>query len=326
MMPLAVPRAGRNCPTSYAYGAGVFAREPELDAQTLYVIGGLYGNVPALTAIEALAAREEAAPQLVFNGDFHWFDTDPVIFADLHARVLQHTALRGNVETELAADDEAAGCGCGYPEDVSDDVVAHSNQIIVALRATAQRALGASRSTLAALPMHLLATVGTARIGIVHGDATTLAGWDFSRERLDDPARRAINEQFFRKAEVSLFASSHTCLPVLRRFRVEGRECGVINNGAAGLPNFSGVRAGLISRIALTPAPVWMNIQYERHFRVDGEVIHVAAIVLDYDQAGWRTQFLRDWPQGSVANTAYLQRIDHGPAYSPEQACSAGFK
>ncbi|MEB0137351.1 hypothetical protein QN362_18630 [Actimicrobium sp. CCC2.4] len=326
MMPLAVPRAGRNCPTSYAYGAGVFAREPDLAAQTLYVIGGLYGNPQALDAIEALAASEADVPQLVFNGDFHWFDTDPAIFADLHARVLRHTALRGNVETELAADDDEAGCGCGYPEDVSDDVVAHSNRIIVALRASAQQALGDARHTLAALPMHLLATVGTARIGIVHGDATTLAGWDFARERLDDPARRAINEQFFRKAGVSLFASSHTCLPALRRFRVEGQECGVINNGAAGLPNFSGLTAGLISRIALTPAPAALNVQYERIFRIDGQDIHVAAIVLDYDQASWRAQFLRDWPDGSVANTAYLQRIDHGPAYSPEQACPAGFK
>ncbi|MFT5588027.1 MAG: hypothetical protein ACI9ZF_000182 [Bradyrhizobium sp.] len=325
-MPLEQPRAGRNCPTGYAYGAGVFAREPDLSAQTLYVIGGLYGNGQALDMIESLAAREAVAPQLVFNGDFHWFDTVPAIFADLHARVLRHTALRGNVETELAADDEEAGCGCGYPEDVSDDVVAHSNQIIIALRDTAQRALGELRGAMAALPMHLLATVGNARIAIVHGDATTLAGWDFSRERLDDPARRAINEQFFRKAEVSLFASSHTCLPVLRRFRVEGQECGVINNGAAGLPNFSGVHAGLISRIALTPAPSWLNVQYERIFRIDGQALHVAAIALDYDQTSWRAQFLRDWPQGSVANTAYLPRIDHGPAYSPEQACPAGFK
>jgi hypothetical protein len=151
-MPLEQPRAGRNCPTGYAYGAGVFAREPDLSAQTLYVIGGLYGNGQALDMIESLAAREAVAPQLVFNGDFHWFDTDPAIFADLHARVLRHTALRGNVETELAADDEEAGCGCGYPEDVSDDVVAHSNQIIIALRDTAQRALGELRGAMAALP------------------------------------------------------------------------------------------------------------------------------------------------------------------------------
>jgi hypothetical protein len=223
---------GRSCPSSYGYGPGVFLRAADITAETLYVVGGLYGNPFALDAVEVLAAAEAKPPHCVFNGDFHWFDRDPVVFADLHRRVLQHTALRGNVETELASDDDAAGCGCGYPDEVSDAEVAWSNQVMRSLRASAVSALGDQRSALAALPMHLLAQVGDARIGIVHGDAKSLAGWDFSRERLDDPARRAINEQVFRKSEVSLFASSHTCLPVLRRFNVDGRACGVINNGA----------------------------------------------------------------------------------------------
>ena len=47
---------GRACPLSYRYGATALARCREQDADTLYVIGGLYGNRPALAAIEALAA------------------------------------------------------------------------------------------------------------------------------------------------------------------------------------------------------------------------------------------------------------------------------
>ncbi|GAA4013110.1 hypothetical protein GCM10022212_03860 [Actimicrobium antarcticum] len=325
-MPLPATPAGRNCPLAYSYGPGVFVREPDLVAPTLYAIGGLYGNRFALDAIDALAARETVTPQLVFNGDFHWFDRDAVVFAEVQRRVLQHVALRGNVETELAADDDAAGCGCGYPDDVSDGVVERSNQIIAILRATATQALGEQRTDLAALPMQLLAQVGDARIGIVHGDASSLAGWDFARERLDDPCRRAINEQFFRKSEVTLFASSHTCLPALRRFKVEGRECGVINNGAAGLPNFSATQFGIISRIATTPAPDDLRVLYERVFRTDGQDLYVAAVALEFDQAGWRAQFLRDWPEGSPAHTGYLQRIDHGPSYLPAQAYPPGFK
>ena len=69
-------------------------------------------------------------PTLVFNGDFNWFDVDPDGFARLNARVLAHAALRGNVETELATDDERAGCGCAYPQWVGDAEVARSNEIV----------------------------------------------------------------------------------------------------------------------------------------------------------------------------------------------------
>lgn len=318
--------AGRSCPVSYGYGPEVFLRSPDLLASTLYVIGGLYGNPFALDAVEALASHETAAPQLVFNGDFHGFDLAPEVFADIHQRVTRHTVVRGNVETELATDDGGAGCGCGYPDDVSDDDVARSNQIIVALRATASTALGNERASMAALPMHLLAQVGPARIGIVHGDAYSLAGWDFSRHLLDDPSRRGLNEQFFRKSDVSIFASSHTCAPLLRRFSFDGRACGIINNGAAGMPNFSATQFGLVSRISLTPAPSTLNVVHQRVFRIDDIDLHVAAIALDYDHAAWRARFIADWPAGSAANSSYLRRIEQGPAWSPAQAYQSGFK
>ena len=79
---------GRNCPLSYRYPPDVFRRAPEVEAETLYVIGGLYGNPFALDAILEFAVQETPAPTLVFNGDFNWFDVDPGGFA----------ALRGNVD------------------------------------------------------------------------------------------------------------------------------------------------------------------------------------------------------------------------------------
>ena len=53
-------RAGRMCPVDYRYPASVFDRPAELTADTLYVAGGLYGNLAALDEIERLAAQERA--------------------------------------------------------------------------------------------------------------------------------------------------------------------------------------------------------------------------------------------------------------------------
>ena len=112
--------AGRICPYDYRYSPTVFARAPDFVADTLYVVGGLYGNFAALTAVGDLAACEDAPPQIVFNGDFHWFDAEPEWFAAIERGVAPHRALRGNVETEIAREtDIGAGCGCAYPESVA---------------------------------------------------------------------------------------------------------------------------------------------------------------------------------------------------------------
>ena len=182
-------RPGRTCPLSYRYSPRVFDRAPELEAETLYVVGGLYGNVEALEALLEMAAREPGPVRIAFNGDFHWFDADARDFERVTLAVLAHAAIRGNVETEIGGEDSGAGCGCAYPADVSDAEVMRSNEILVRLRATAA-ARPALRARLGALPMHLTARVAGARVGIVHGDAASLAGWGFAHDRLDDPAHR----------------------------------------------------------------------------------------------------------------------------------------
>jgi hypothetical protein len=295
---------GRNCPLSYRYSPDVFRRAPEIEAETLYVIGGLYGNPFALDAIVELAAQESPAPTLVFNGDFNWFDVDQGGFAALNARVLEHTALRGNVETELAGDGEEAGCGCAYPEYVGDADVARSNAILERLRETA-RYFPALRARLGGLPLHAVAAVGSVRIGIVHGDAWSLAGWRFAQERLDGEAI----ERAFDAADVSVFASSHTCLPVTYRV-----PAGVIaNNGAAGMPNFRGTRFGLVTRIATDGRA---DALYGERL---GPVV-VETLAVRYDHERWLAQFDRLWPAGSPAAVSYRKRIADGPGYDPAQA------
>ena len=318
MMLLPAQQAGRTCPTGYRYAPHVFQRAPDLIAETLYVVGGLYGNRAALDAVELLARRDTA--RIIFNGDFHWFDLGNDLFDEIHRRVLAHTALRGNVETELAGDGGVAGCGCAYPAYVGDDEVERSNRIIERLHVTAEQVLGPARNAMANLPMHLVAQVGALRIGVVHGDAHSLAGWDFSSERLDDPTQHGYYKAIFRQSGVDLFASSHTCLPALRRFTVDGRDCAVINNGAAGMPNFSATHFGVISRISTTPAADFLHKLTEQVVEIAGQKAYVSAIALDYDHAAWRQQFCADWPHGSPASLSYLQRIESGPPYSIDQA------
>jgi len=88
---------------NYRYAPRVFRREPEIVADTLYVVGGLYGNVEALDAVLAMARSEPGPVTLAFNGDFHWFDVAKTDFARIEAQSAPHARLRGNVETEIAA-------------------------------------------------------------------------------------------------------------------------------------------------------------------------------------------------------------------------------
>ena len=300
---------GRSCPLSYRYSPAVLNRPADLETETLYVIGGLYGNVPALDAIDTLMRDEPAAPTLAFNGDFNWFNTDDKSFETINRRILVHCALRGNVETELAGNDGNAGCGCAYPDSVSNAEVGRSNEILRALRATAAR-FPALRKQLGALPMHATAQVGALRIGIVHGDAESLAGWRFGHDQLDAPDNIAWLHQAFSAAKVDLFASSHTCLPVMRQFEFQRQLRGVINNGAAGMPNFADTHYGLVTRIStlVSPHPPLYG------FTLRG--VHVDAIAVHYDQARWTETFLANWPPGSPGHESYFRRMILGPRYA----------
>ncbi len=309
-----VATAGRICPRDYRYDPTVFARPAELATEVLYVAGGLYGNFAALDAIEALAIHERTRPTIVFNGDFHWFDAERDWFAEVDARVAQYRAVRGNVETELAREDDVgAGCGCVYPASVGDDVVQRSNQVLSHLQVTA-RAQRHRLERLRKLSMHLVAEVADVRVGIIHGDAHSLAGWSFAREALDEPGSSRWLDQVRRRSRIDVFASTHTCLAALRQFELPHGRLTVINNGAAGMPNFSRSRCGLISRIASRASPV-TPVYGMLHCGV-----HIDALAIEYDTPAFLRRFLAHWPEGSPAQVSYHARILGGPNYTIEQA------
>lgn len=309
-VPAAINRPGRTCPLSYRYGAAAMARAPDFTADTLYVIGGLYGNPFALDALLRLKDLEPGA-ELVFNGDFNWFDRDDDSFVAVNTEVLRHRAIRGNVETELLSEDAAAGCGCGYPDYVSDADVARSNAIMGLLSGTAKRQRPLSERV-AALPMQLVAGVGGIKVGIVHGDADSLAGWSFGEEAIE-PSHVA---SLFERAQVRTFASSHTCLPVGETYETKLGTCALFNNGAAGMPNFAGTTFGLITRVSTRPAPAALGALYGTV--VEG--VHFDCVPLHYDQTAWMAHFDRLWPAGSPAAESYRKRIVAGPNYRQVQA------
>ena len=77
--------AGRTCPLDYQLPADTFSGQPLFECETLYIVGGLYGNRQALAALEKRLAAEPGA-RAVFNGDVHWFDAEPAVFADVRQR------------------------------------------------------------------------------------------------------------------------------------------------------------------------------------------------------------------------------------------------
>lgn len=312
---------GRSCPLHYRYAPEVFRADPPQHLQSLevlYVVGGLYGNELALQSVLELFRREQGRKRLVFNGDFHWFDADPARFARVQSAVLDYDALRGNVETELAdgKGDEGAGCGCAYPDWVGQGVVDRSNRILTQLR---RAVTPDQQAQLASLPMWLRADVGPLRLGIVHGDATSLAGWGFAQEHLRDPMHRETVARWFDRAGVDAFACTHTCLPVFQAIKPAdpAKRCWVLNNGATGMPNFATDHAGLLTRVALTPyrGP-------ERRFGIlaAAGAVHVDAIGVEYDVDAWLERFCGDWPAGSDAHESYFERITRGPAYEAREA------
>jgi hypothetical protein len=326
---------GRSCPVRYRYGAASLARPAEAQCETLYVVGGLYGNDVALDAVLRMFDAERAPKRLVFNGDFHWFDSDPAVFARVQRRVLGFDALRGNVETELGdpgdpgepgdplATDET-GCGCAYPDWVGDSVVQRSNRILDTLRRTALLCPGAPEQ-LAALDMTRRVDVAGVRVGIVHGDAESLAGWGFAAEHLRDEAHRQQARAWFDIAQVDLFACSHTCLPVFCSLPQAGDAPSrftpaVLNNGAAGMGNFRGDSSGLLTRISSHAVPAANKAQLRHGLQRGG--LHIDALAIAIPPERWHPRFLAQWPAGTDAHASYWQRICEGPDHGLDDALS----
>ena len=323
---------GRFCPLAYRYQPEALVGPAQLEAETLYVVGGLYGNLAALRAVLERADREPGGPATVaFNGDFHWLDVDPQEFEAISETVMAHHATMGNVEAELASDEDA-GCGCAYPDYIGDEVVDRSNQIMTRLRATASRFPSLVRR-LGELPRHLTASVGGHRVGILHGDPESLAGWRLALEAMEpgDPlVRRQVGWDgqpttatdlldWFARAEVDVFASTHTGLPYAQLVPDGRHPWLVINNGAAGLGNFAGTSYGVMTRLSGDPHPPADSL-----YGVSIGGLRGDALPVWFDPAQWKQRFLAQWPPGSPGHRSYVTRITRGTHLQLHQAAREG--
>ena len=324
---------GRSCPLRYRYRPEVFARDATLHAETLYVIGGLYGNVESLRRLLAMQRDEEQRSggrvELLFNGDFNWFDCDAESFSEINETVLRHAAIQGNVEAEFDSASDDNGCGCNYPDHVEQAVVERSNAIMRRLRECAAD-FPALQRRLGALPMYCTVEVGGQAIGVVHGDPESLSGWRFAWEAMPALAGESLEPlgltstqrashasvaDDFRRAGVSAFASTHTCLPFVQDIQVDGQRHLVINNGAAGMPNFKGTSFGVLTRISSRSETPGDSL-----YGTTLNGLRFDALPIRYDQAAWMHRFLSNWPAGSPAHTAYFNRITEGPEFTVPQA------
>lgn len=323
------PQAQSACPIDYRYAATGFRRAPSLVAGTVYVVGGLYGNVEALHEILCMQEAEVRAGhrvELVFNGDHNWFNVDAASFREINEAALAGTSIRGNVEAEIAKPSDG-GCGCNYPDYVNAEYVARSNAIMRRLQRTAAD-FPEVRQALGALPMTRTIEVGGERIGIVHGDAELLSGWSFAAESLSPTGRacsgdeataeltpRETIDRIFREADVTAFACSHTCLPHARDFDVEGRSRLVMNNGASGIPNFANTGFGIVTRISSDPA-----VPKESLYGITLGGARFDALPVRFDADAWLERFQRNWQPGSPAYEAYFKRLVAGPAFERADA------
>jgi hypothetical protein len=309
---------GRSCPLVYRYRPEDLCAEPEaIEADVLYVIGGLYGNPYALDAIERMAREEENQGRsvvLVFNGDFNWFNASNALFRDINQRVLQHRASLGNVDYELANPNDGAGCGCAYPDFVDQAVVERSNAIMERLQGVASQHPDI-QDRLNTLPRYRCLLFGGLKVLVLHGDPESLAGWGLAYESFVEGNESRVLD-WFKRCGADVIACTHTCLPLLWSGEVDGRLRTVANNGSAGMGNLRDDPRGLITRIARDsddalalhalrgPAP---------------GAVEISLRPVAFDQKAWLADFDRLWPAGSAAAESYRTRLAAGTSLSADE-------
>jgi hypothetical protein len=209
---------GGPAPCAIATARPRWRQRPEQTAETLYVIGGLYGNRPALAALRQLAAhgsphRRRSVSTATSTGSMS------MLPASLRStgRCSPTMPASAMSRPSCCRRDDDAGCGCAYPESVDAGTVERSNRIHARLKQTAQRHPQLLRAW-ANLPMLRRYRVGDRSIGVVHGDAESLAGWGFDIAALSmhRPASRGWAECFVTPRSTSSPVHTPACPPCVR--------------------------------------------------------------------------------------------------------------
>jgi hypothetical protein len=298
-----VETAGRFCPPHYFYGPEELAKTNEKYTDEIIVAGGIYGNVEALNALKSFNLPSK---NVVLGGDFNWFNISPDLFEEVNLKAMEFTTILGNVETELVSPTDNVGCGCAYPESVPEIEVSNSNEIMTALQSTSKK-FTKILEKLKQRPKYARFKIGSLRVLIVHGDTKSLSGWSFSRESLNHGREDAYYADLLTRSNADVIACSHTCLPASKLVKHSENTKLIINNGAAGMPNFKGELFGLATRFGAKPSN-----QYKTIWSTQIDDVFIDLIKIEYDQSRFMDQFTRTWAPGSAAHTSYFGRLTSG--------------
>ena len=294
---------GRNCSLEYILQKDWAKKSKKLEEEVIYIVGGLYGNRYALEIINKMAHDENA--KIVFNGDMHWFDVEKEDFLKIEELSKDSIKLLGNVEFELLNNTSSLGCGCNYPEDVSDGVVERSNIIHNMMKGNIKddQILNDIKERSKTLVLDIFGK----KIAITHGDEKSMSGWKCSNENLKLGSRKKELDNWFKENDIDILATTHTCLPVVYD---NGRNS-VINNGAAGMANIQGETFGLFTRIAKNSHKKTIYSEYR-----DG--LYVELVKVDFDIEKFKLWFEKVWPDDSPASISYKNRIINGTTLTIE--------
>ena len=249
-------------------------------------------------------ARDENA-KIVFNGDMHWFDIEKEDFLKIEELSKDSIKLLGNVEFELLNNTLSLGCGCNYPEDVSDGVVERSNIIHNMMKENIKgdQILNDIKKRSKTLVLDFFGK----KIAITHGDEKSMSGWECSIDNLKLESRKKELDNWFKENDIDILSTTHTCLPVVYD---NGKNI-VINNGAAGMANIQGQTFGLVTRIARS--------KHEKAI-ISQEIggLFVELVKVDFDIEKFKLWFERIWSEGSPASISYKNRIINGTSLEIE--------
>lgn len=294
---------GRNCSLEYILQKDWTKKSKKLKEEVIYIVGGLYGNRYALEIIKKMAHDENA--KVVFNGDMHWFDVEKEDFLKVEELSKGSIKLLGNVEFELLNDTSSLGCGCNYPQDVSDGVVERSNIIHNMMKENIKG--DDILNDIKERSKTLVLDFSGKKIAITHGDEKSMSGWECSNDNLKLESRKKELDSWFEENNIDILATTHTCLPAVYD---NGRNI-VINNGAAGMANIQGQTFGLITRIAKSSHEKAIYSEYRNG-------LYVELVKVDFDIEKFKLWFKKIWSDDSPASISYKNRIINGTSLAIE--------
>ena len=265
-----------------------FSDQTEFQTDELWIAGGAYGNISAIKKLNEMA--QDAT--IVYNGDLHWFDAEISAFDEVKSLTANAIKLNGNVEMELKRAQDL-GCGCNYPPYEEEIIVKNAELIHARLKS-----IGADFSIFNDRKTTLCVNVAGVKVAVTHGDEKMLNGWGLDHEILKTQARREEIKKWFERTKFDILATSHTCKAAVLNFANKA----ILNNGSAGMPNFSEFVSGLVARIAVTP-------HEKALFRSKIGDIFAELVLLKYDKKEFLKYFESIWSEDSPASVSYKARI-----------------